>query len=432
MKLKLHNILKVENADIELGGLTVITGENDSGKSSIGKVLFSILKATNNVRKVDSFHTLRIIKAHLISIRNLFAHNDIDFLKDISSISTDLIELNISIEELYDKAIAEAARCGFTTRKSAILNKEFQLIQRSIQELQNPMLAVEREFKVISKSEFIESLNSYGAEYSVIHFHDDTTDADGSDIGIEFENGKISDIKLCGNSSIEDITYIESPVYLHILDTLRLSNSIYKGLSNENIPYHLSDMAEKLLSTSEDYIDLFHPYSNNFQIQLEEISKLIEGNFKVDEKTKQLYFQRNGISIPTVSVASGIKSFGMLMRLIRTGNISTSKMLVLDEPEIHLHPEWQIRFCKLIVELVSQGVPIVVSSHSPYFIQGLRYFAAAKGIEKDVSYYMAEQNYDNGLSNFKNVTDDLNKVFTLLAAPLQEIMNIDAVRNSLK
>ena len=42
MKLKLHNILKIEDADIEIGGLTVLTGENNSGKSTVGKILFSI------------------------------------------------------------------------------------------------------------------------------------------------------------------------------------------------------------------------------------------------------------------------------------------------------------------------------------------------------------------------------------------------------
>ena len=44
---------------------------------------------------------------------------------------------------------------------------------------------------------------------------------------------------------------------------------------------------------------------------------------------------------------------------------------------------------------------------------------------------MAEKNNEN-IAVFENVTDDLNKVFTLLAAPLNKIMNVDAVRNSRK
>ena len=73
MKLKLHNILKVADADIELGGLTVITGENDSGKSTVGKVLFSTLKAANNVRQVDRVNTLSIPRTQLASVKRLFS-----------------------------------------------------------------------------------------------------------------------------------------------------------------------------------------------------------------------------------------------------------------------------------------------------------------------------------------------------------------------
>lgn len=438
MKLQLQNILKVASADIELGGLTVITGENDSGKSSIGKVLFSLLKATNNVKQVDKFKTLQFVNSHLLSIKRLFSrYNHAKILQDIQSISIDLVEKNLTVE-LSETLKKEAVECGFTNRQAAILNDKFTQIQQNLSELENPVLAVKREFDIISRSEFMEPLSSYGTTHSSIYFHDDTTDADGSDISLTFENGKISNIKLWGDSSIEDITYVESPVYLHILDTLRMSSSVptksFRGMSNSlqkgNIPYHLGDMAEKILNTAEDLPGLFR--SNSYQLQLDEIRRLIGGNFTVDEKTKQLYFLRNGISIPAVSVASGIKSFGVLLRLLQTDSISTSKMLVLDEPEIHLHPEWQISFCQFIVELVAKGIPIVVSSHSPYFIQGLRYFAAAKGIEKDVVYYMAEQNQDSRLSSFKDVTNDLNQVFTLLAAPLRDIMNVDAARNSLK
>lgn len=439
MKLRLQNILKVESADIELGGLTVITGENDSGKSSIGKILFSILKATNNAKQVDKFETLQLINSHLLSIKRLFSRfNNHNVLKDIKSISIDLIEKNLSVEELTETIKDASKICSFTSRQSAIINNKLIQIQQNLSELDNPELAIKRELDIILRSEFMEPLNSYGTRYSSIHFHDDTTDADGSDISFNFEDGKISNTKLSGDSSIEDITYVESPVYLHILDTLRMSSSVptksFRGMSGSlqkgNIPYHLGDMAEKILSTAEDLLGLFQ--STGYQQQLDEIKYLIEGDFTVDKKSKQLHFQRNDISIPAVSVASGIKSFGVLLRLLQTDNISTSKMLVLDEPEIHLHPEWQINFCKFIVELVSEGIPIVVSSHSPYFIQGLRYFAAAKGIEKEVTYYMAEQNPETNLSTFNDVTNDLNKVFTLLAAPLRKIMNVDAARNTLK
>ncbi|MDE7388263.1 MAG: ATP-binding protein, partial [Muribaculaceae bacterium] len=307
--------------------------------------------------------------------------------------------------------------------------------------LDNPELAVKSDFELIAKSEFMESLNSYEKSDSAIVFHDDTTDADGGDICIELTDGKVSRVRLSGNSSIEDVTYIESPLYLHILNTLRLSSPIptisLRGISDsfrkENIPYHLADMAEKMLSISEEFMELINDTAEMYSSLLETINSTMGGEFVVDAKTKQLTFnQGNRHVVPTLSVASGIKSFGVLQRLIQTGNISTSKMLIWDEPEIHLHPEWQIIFCRLIVELVARGIPIVVSSHSPYFVQALRYYASAKGIEKDVKYYMSEESENPECSVVKEVTNDLNRVFTRLAAPLREIMNVDAVRNSMK
>ena len=441
MKIKLRNILKVASADIELGGLTVITGENDSGKSTIGKILFSVLKSINNVNQIDKIKTLSVLRIRLSNIKRIFLKYDcyLYLLEDIRTLSIDLIDNNISVEDFIYQIEKEARNRDFPTRTFQILQKHLTQIQQYIVELENPRLAVKREFEMISKSEFMESLNSHGEKNSLIEFVDDTTDIQASEVIIKFNKGDISDIKVQGNSSIEDITYIESPVYLHILNTLRLSSSVptlpFRGVSNNmqkgDIPYHLADMAEKIL-ISHDELGLFEEYNTlKDGPLLEEINTLIGGDFQVDKKNKQLFFKQNGKKIPTVSVASGIKAFGVLLKLIQNDCVSTSKMLVLDEPEIHLHPEWQIEFCRFIIELVSKGIPIVVSSHSPYFIQGLRYFAAEHGIEKDVTYYMAEKDSDN-LAVFEDVTNDLNRVFTLLAAPLNKIMNVDAVRNSRK
>ena len=42
MKIKIENIGFVKIADVEINGITVIAGENNTGKSTIGKSLYSI------------------------------------------------------------------------------------------------------------------------------------------------------------------------------------------------------------------------------------------------------------------------------------------------------------------------------------------------------------------------------------------------------
>ena len=50
MKLTINNFNMIKQAEIELNGLTVIAGANDTGKSTIGKLLFSIVKSYNMSR----------------------------------------------------------------------------------------------------------------------------------------------------------------------------------------------------------------------------------------------------------------------------------------------------------------------------------------------------------------------------------------------
>lgn len=41
MRIKIDNFAKIKHADILIDGITVITGENNTGKSTVGKVLYS-------------------------------------------------------------------------------------------------------------------------------------------------------------------------------------------------------------------------------------------------------------------------------------------------------------------------------------------------------------------------------------------------------
>ena len=51
MKLSLRNIGKLREADVEINGITVIAGENNTGKSTVGKALFSVFNGFYDVKR---------------------------------------------------------------------------------------------------------------------------------------------------------------------------------------------------------------------------------------------------------------------------------------------------------------------------------------------------------------------------------------------
>ena len=106
MQIKLKNIGMLKEAELSLNSLTLIAGENDNGKSTVGKVVFCIIKAINRYKE-----DLQESKEHKLNekfnnlfffIRNLLVHNpilkntdDIYFLiEDESDIDEKLLNLN--------------------------------------------------------------------------------------------------------------------------------------------------------------------------------------------------------------------------------------------------------------------------------------------------------------------------------------------------
>ena len=71
MELQLKNIGMIKEANVKLDGLTVIAGENDTGKSTVGKALYSIMKTVSIV------NSSRIFQEHVIleTIENVFTYN---------------------------------------------------------------------------------------------------------------------------------------------------------------------------------------------------------------------------------------------------------------------------------------------------------------------------------------------------------------------
>ena len=55
-------------------------------------------------------------------------------------------------------------------------------------------------------------------------------------------------------------------------------------------------------------------------------------------------------------------------------------MLVIEEPEAHLHPANVVILAKYIVRLVRKGLCVVITTHSPYMLEKLAKYALAGGL----------------------------------------------------
>ena len=51
MRIKISNIGKIKEADVTINGITVIAGENNTGKSTVGKALYAIFNSFVDVAK---------------------------------------------------------------------------------------------------------------------------------------------------------------------------------------------------------------------------------------------------------------------------------------------------------------------------------------------------------------------------------------------
>ena len=91
------------------------------------------------------------------------------------------------------------------------------------------------------------------------------------------------------------------------------------------------------------------------------------------------------------NLSTGVKSFAVLLRLLDNGYINENSCIILDEPEVHLHPKWQLKYAELLVMLQEQlDLHVLINSHSPYFISAIEEYSKEYNIQDKCNYYLAE------------------------------------------
>lgn len=115
--------------------------------------------------------------------------------------------------------------------------------------------------------------------------------------------------------------------------------------------------------------------------QYMDLAKLLEERIlegKVDfstpepEPTRTIYFKPHGVTRPLeISITSSmVKELTPLVFYLRYF-ATPGQLLIIDEPEMNLHPEAQVKIIEFLAMLVNAGLHVLVTTHSPYVVDHL-------------------------------------------------------------
>ncbi len=102
--------------------------------------------------------------------------------------------------------------------------------------------------------------------------------------------------------------------------------------------------------------------------------------------------------------------------LLQKGILNSNSLLIIDEPEVHLHPTWQVKYAEILVRLSKEfAIPIVLTSHSPYFIEAIEAYSKKHKYEDSTNFYFAKKNEDGLSSKIIDVNNSLNKIYSSIS-----------------
>jgi predicted ATPase len=417
MKLHLENIGKVSSASIQIDGITIIAGENNTGKSTVGKSLFAVFNSFYNIDKhilnerVDS-----VINQLSLSFRNYpgnyYRQYDLDeWVKELIVITQPLL----SDSEALKKTIY-----------STIMHYDDVIVRTMSESDMDQMIEAIGTILKISDDEIFRSVLQHKLD---AEFGEQTSNV--------FADNDLSCIQL---------TVQNEPIDINIHQNTVVSVSRRINLGTEAIymddPFVLDEVPNRIWRQSSRYSD--HRTHLKEKIYFSRRDPNVVEEIVVSKKFKSIYALVSSVCAGDVvrgkratwnyrisgtdkaleikNISTGLKTFAIIKKLLTNGYIESNGTIILDEPEIHLHPEWQLVFAELIVLLHKEfGLHILINTHSPYFLNAIEVYASKYDIANKCKYYLAQNN--GAVSYTEDVTNNIELIYAKLAKPFQDLEN---------
>ena len=422
LNIDIHNFGPINQANIELKKLNIIAGINGSGKTTSSKLLYCFLESNSDegdyLANKSIYNRFEII---LETLKNEF-NSDSESLSKVEKLSN-------QIPNSRDRNFNKELKTIINKLKIIINNSEIQ----NKNEYNEQIIGIEKTLEInnnerrkffnvsntLLKSEF--NINDLKInENTDVHFYGKQNDckfscnlnSNDNIIGFKIDEGNLNCL------TNKNIIYIDSQSIFDVRNLFRISYL-------KNWQYHLRVLSKNLYLTkdNEDVSDsLFNEKSDEC---LNKINSLIGGFIYYDADESEFLFKKDDNNYHMKNTASGVKQLGIIQILLSNRILTRDSFLIMDEPETHLHPKWQVKLAKLVILLIKElNITVFINSHSPQFIEALEVLSGKYGLVEESIFYLSEES-ENNLFNFREIErKNLNVLYDNLGNPYDEIDEI--------
>ncbi|MYA57921.1 ATP-binding protein [Candidatus Poribacteria bacterium] len=364
MTVKLKNIGILKQAEFSLGDLTLICGENNTGKTYAACVLFGFLKSWHQfIRFPISDAQIQRALTKQVKIELVPATDDL--LTEACRKYTEQLDTIFAAPE----GTFQKSEFYFMTDEIDIQGKQFNSLFTGLQSFlfskgkgsEAAILTSRTTKKQEEKKIDTDSVKSFIDFVIIEHIFSGSLPrpfiSSAERTGISTFR---KELNFARSQLLKDMARADQQTDLRGL--LSKAYQSYPSSIGTDVDFmgQLEDIAK-----SKSFIAKEHPEI------LEDFVDIIGGEYTITQND-QLYYIPKGtrLKLTMVESSSAVRS---LLDLSFYLNCIAEKgdLLMIDEPELSLHPENQRRIARLFARLVNLGVKVFITTHSDYIVKEL-------------------------------------------------------------
>lgn len=369
MKITIKDIGSIKQAEFALGDLTIICGKNNTGKTYATYALYGFLNFWRHTFsiKTSNDEIVRLLNEGAVEINiQKYIKDAQNILDESCNTYTELLPQIFAAPEknFYDSQFrinldgSDIHPISAFERIMGAANTElFSIIKKENSDFVNISLLVSKEKIKIPKNVLIRIIGDALKQIIFGDLFPNPFIASAERTGAAIFR---KELNFARNRIVEEMGAMTKP-----LDTFEIISKVH---SDYALPVRKNvDFTRQLeeLSKNESFIAKNHP-----QI-LENFADIIGGDYVVN-RNDELHYVPKGkkIKLTMDQSSSAVRSLldiGFYLRHVA----AKGDILIIDEPELNLHPENQRRVARLFSRIINLGIKVFLTTHSDYIIKEL-------------------------------------------------------------